>query len=375
MKHLRVSVLLFSSVVALSFASAQAPETHEESVEARVTEVLPATCGSDNHACFLLKLIGTSTTVDGRNFDSVFDPQSFLGADDWTFKTGDRVIVQKQTIDGEERFYVSDIVRRPILLWLFFLFFIVVVGFGGLSALKSFLGMAVSFVILFAFILPAILSGTSPVIASTVGALAIMTVTLVLSHGLHPKTFAALAGTGISLLCTALLAILFSSWSRLFGLADENVTFLLGTYPDMDSRGLLLAGIIIGALGVLDDLTISQASAVFELRRANHSLSPRELYKRAINIGRDHISAAVNTLILAYAGASLPLLLLLTSSPIEPWWILINREVIATEIIRTLVGSIGLLIAVPSTTALASLLVHRLPKRYLEDEHGHAHSH
>ena len=187
-----------------------------------------------------------------------------------------------------------------------------------------------------------------------------MLCTLTFAHGLQPKTWAALGGTLGSLILTGVLATLFSAVAHLTGFADEATLYLLNDFPSLNAQGLLLAGIIIGTLGVLDDITIAQASAVFELHAANATLTAQSLYRRALRIGNDHIAAAVNTLILAYAGSSLPLLLLLSGGHSrENWLTVINREAIATEIIRTLVGSIGLLAAVPFTTFLASRLAVR----------------
>lgn len=372
-RRLPLFLLLLSCIAIPVFAQESEPE--EVTLEAKITELLPATCGTDEHACFSVHLTGLSEAFQNRRIEAVFDPKGFVGAENWKLEAGDRVILQRQMVNGEEHFSISDVTRRLPLAALALLFIVCVVLLGGFAAVRSFLGMIISFAILFLFIMPAILAGRSPILVSVVGSIAIMAATLLLSHGRHPKTWAALAGTSASLIITMILAIIFTWWTKLFGFADEDTVYLLNAYPDLNAQGLLLAGIIIGALGALDDITISQASAVFELKRANPRLGMRDLYTRALTIGKDHISAAVNTLVLAYAGASLPLLLLLTSSPLDPWSTLINREVIATEIVRTLVGSIGLLAAVPLTTILACYLASRRGMRAIPEDHGHTHHH
>jgi uncharacterized membrane protein len=193
-----------------------------------------------------------------------------------------------------------------------------------------------------------------------VGSFIIMIVTFLICHGWDKKTIAAFGGTAVSLIVTALLAYSFSIYASLMGTADEEMLFLLSEFETLDARGILLAAIIIGTLGVLDDVTIAQASAVFELKKANTQMTIQQLYRSAHRIGSDHIAAAINTLILAYVGTSLPLILLVVAIPTgESWLTFLNREMVAQEIVRALVGSIGLLAAVPLTTLFAALLVSR----------------
>lgn len=376
--HLRIAL---HAALLLSFFSPHVLHAQDEepqsSFEAVVTEAADVPCSDGGTGCSRLTLTGASGDFEGEPIVIETDPDDDLGGMRTSYRPGDRVILQTQEIQGERFYFISDQVRRTPLLWLALLFAAAVFAFGGWRSLRSFLGLIASFAVLLAFILPRILAGDPPLVIALLGSFVIMVLTFLLSHGLNRKTAAALAGTAGSLVLTGLLAAGFSVYARLTGTADEEMLFLLQDYPGLDTSGILLAGIIIGSLGVLDDITISQASAVFELRRANALLSARELYRRAVRIGADHIAAAVNTLVLAYAGASLPLLLLLLASPAgEPWWIFLNREMIATEIVRTLTGSIGLLAAVPLTTLIASLLAVRTPASALsgeENAHGHTH--
>jgi uncharacterized membrane protein len=181
-------------------------------------------------------------------------------------------------------------------------------------------------------------------------------VTLYLAHGFSMKTSVALIGTVLSLALTGLLGYAFTYVGSFVGLADENVSIIGGVTEDIDPQGLLLAGLVIGALGVLDDVTVSQASTVWELARANPHVGRRQLVGAGLRVGRDHVAATVNTLVLAYAGASLPLLLLFTVAD-RPVVDIVTMEVVAQEIVRALVGSIGIVAAVPLTTVLAALTV------------------
>jgi uncharacterized membrane protein len=160
----------------------------------------------------------------------------------------------------------------------------------------------------------------------------------------------------LSLVLTGGLAWLFVGWTRLTGLSVEESSYLVMELgAGLNFRGLVLGGIIIGSLGVLDDICVGQASAVFELVNANRNMSWTELFRSGLNIGRDHIAAMVNTLLLAYVGAAMPLMLVFSIYQ-EPLWRRINREPIAEEIVRTLVGSIGLVLAVPIVCLVASLM-------------------
>lgn len=334
-----------------------AQESDQYSFEAEILGISKVACESGELLCDRLSVRAETGPREGQELSVVHDPSDDLSNQNMTFTSGMSIIIQAQEMNGEQIYFVSDVVRRTPIIWLAFLFVAAVFFFGGLGAMRSFLGMAASIAILLFVIIPLILSGYSPLLVTFAGSLLIMVVTFLLCHGWNQKTIAAFLGTGGSLIITIILAAGFSAYARLTGTADEEMLFLLSDFPSLDTRGILLAGIIIGTLGVLDDITISQSSAVFELRKANNRMTAAELYKSAYRIGSDHIAAAVNTLVLAYAGTALPLLLLLVGvSAGESWWTFLNREMIAEEIVRTLIGSIGLLAAVPLTTWIAAAL-------------------
>jgi uncharacterized membrane protein len=275
------------------------------------------------------------------------------------FSPGDRVYVARTVRpDGVDRFYISDFVRTTPLFLIAVLFVGAVVLIGRGRGVRSLLGTLMSLAVIFGFILPQIVAGRSPIWVSVAGSVALVGVATYLTYGVNFKSHAAMMGMILSLILTALIAQVFVTWTRLTGLGAEESAFLvieLGT--ELDFRGVVLSGIIIGALGVLDDICVGQASAVFELARTNREMDWRDLFRSSLNIGRDHIAAMVNTLLLAYVGASLPLMLVFNIYK-EPIWRRINREPITEEIVRTLVGSVGLILAVPITGLIASLLAH-----------------
>ncbi|MEV5607091.1 YibE/F family protein [Streptomyces sp. NPDC052225] len=288
----------------------------------------------------------------GRTFTEVVQPDSPR-----QLHEGQKVIVAYAPDAPENLQYsVTDVNRKLPMALLAGIFAVAVVVVGRLRGLMALIALAVSFLVLTFFILPAILQGSNPLVVAVVGASAIMLIALYMCHGLSARTSVAVLGTLVSLLLIGLLGSLFIGWAALTGNTDDNTGLIHGLYPDIDMSGLLLAGVIIGSLGVLDDVTVTQTSAVWELHEANPTMGWRGLYRAGIRIGRDHIASVVNTLVLAYAGAALPLLLLFSIAQSSVTDVA-NSELVAEEIVRTLVGSIGLVASVPVTTALAALVV------------------
>ena len=261
-------------------------------------------------------------------------------------------------VPGGRAYAVVDRQRSSGMWWLILLTVAVVLIFGRWRGLTSLAGLAVSFLVLVLFVLPAILDGSPPLLVAVVGASAIMFAALYLTHGVSVHTSVAVAGTLASLVLTGLLGAGFTSLLGLTGAGSDDSTYLTAVRSDIDLRGLLLAGIVIGALGVLDDVTVTQAVTVAEL--APGAKSRRSLFNAAIRVGRAHVGSAVNTIVLAYAGASLPLLLLISASS-EPVRHLLTGEFLAQEILRSAVGTIGLVASVPITTGLAALVADRSP--------------
>lgn len=342
---------------------------------AKVERVIEKPCtGAPGTTCRTVEISLRSGPEDGRVTSFELEAPPPLDPD---LDSGDRIrVAALGDAPGGERSYVfADFDRRPPMVWLALAFAALVVLFGRLRGAMSLVGLIVSLAIVLVFIVPAIGHGESALAVAIVGSLAVMLATISLAHGLGVKSLTAMLGTGASLLLVALLALVFTNLAHFTGISSDQATTLsygLG----ISLEGLLLAGMVIGALGVLDDITVSQASTVLALRAANPDLRFGSLYARATDVGRDHVSAAVNTLILAYAGAALPILLIFTARGIE-FGEAVNFEVVARQVVAMLVGSIGLLAAVPLTTGLASLLAVRLPADVLPDadaDHaGHAH--
>jgi uncharacterized membrane protein len=266
------------------------------------------------------------------------------------------VMINQRVDDGSTMVNFIDYERRGSLVWLFAAFVLVSALISGWKGVRSLIGILFSLAIIIFFIIPQILAGKDPVLVSILGSFVFLSFSMYLVYGWTLKTHAAVLGILIALFITGLLSAFFIDFTRLTGFGDENAMFLVQqNAAQISLRGLLLAGMLIGALGVLDDLVISQASSVFELHSANTSLDLKFLYRRAMNIGRDHVASTVNTLVLAYAGASLPMLLLFSMNSGD-YALLSNMSMVAEEIVRTLVGSIGLFLSVPITTFLACLL-------------------
>jgi uncharacterized membrane protein len=291
------------------------------------------------------------------------------------YRVGERVeLYFSPGPDGRVGYVVTDWVRRPALLWLVGLFALVaflVARFKGLRAIAS---TGASLAIVIGYVVPSILAGQDPVLVSLVGVGGILVLAIYFVHGLNWSTTAALIGTFLAVVATMVLAIVFTDLAKLTGLGTEDAIFLIAAAPQVALRGLLLAGLLIGALGALTDITIVQASVVRELAHTDPTLTTRGLYARAMNVGRDHVGSLVNTLVLAYTGAGLSLLILLNVSEVS-FARAFNLELVANEVVHTLVGSIGLVLAVPITTLLAALLFRgdRLPLRTGELAHAHHH--
>lgn len=282
-----------------------------------------------------------------------------MRSDATLLRRGDRLLISiSKTADNVLHAYFVEHVRTPALFWLFLVFSIAILGLSGWKGARSLLSMGFSLLVITRYIIPAILSGYDPLWVSISGSALLLGVTLYLTYGWNRKTHASVLSMCGVLLLAGLLSDLFLSLARLSGQGDENALFLLQFLGQINLRGLLLGGMLIGALGVLDDLVTTQSAAVFEIWEVNPDLSWRDLYRRAMRVGQDHVAATVNTLVLAYAGASLPMLLLFSLGGGD-YLRLINYSFVAEEIVRTLVGSLALIAAVPLTTLIAAWLAKR----------------
>jgi len=273
--------------------------------------------------------------------------------------------------EGEETFQAIDRDRLPVLLGLFAVFAIVIMAFGGKQGARSLTSLVGSFFVILYLLLPQLLKGAPPVLMSVLVSGIVLVLALYSTHGWRRTTHAAFLGTVSTVALTGILASLAVRAAELTGFSSEEAVYLNNSLRGaLDARGLLLGGIIIGILGILDDIAITQASVVAELKSVGERLTNAEIYRRALRVGKEHVGALVNTLALAYTGSALPLLLVFVSER-TPALVALNSETVATEIVRTIVGSLGLIMAVPLTTALAVLLVKPGDEGH---EHGHGRS-
>lgn len=336
----------------------------------------------------VLSVQATEGEYEGSTFEIDYGKRQII-APGSLLKPGDQILISiSEPPNMAPQAYYVDFVRSQSLALLFIIFVLVTLVISGKKGARSLISMGFSLTVIMAYILPSILQGKDPVQVSVVGAFFILAVTLYMVYGWTIKTHSAVIGTLIALLLTGLAADYFVSLTHMTGFGSEEAMFLSQQAGSavIDFRGLVLGGIIIGSLGVLDDLVITQASVIFELYLLDPEQPWRALYRRGMRIGQDHVAATVNTLVLAYTGAALPLLLLVSGAGAD-WFAFINREFVTEEILRTLVGSLGLMAAVPLTTAVACWAAKSMPRMgrirpYLGpalnadfDDEPHAHHH
>ena len=369
-----------------SATAAPAADMQGQVYKARVVAVLesrPITLGDHRQTSQKVRIRLLEGPLAGTEMVMDFGQRQTLPSD-MHLSVGDEILVNVlRRPDGGLIVYFVDFVRLRAMFILFLVFAFFTIAVGGWKGLRGLLGMAFSFLVIFLFILPQILHGHNPVVVTVLGSAVLLGVTLYLIYGWTLKTHAAVLGILAALVITGVLAQYFVVLSRLTGFGSEDALYLIQfSTVRIDIRGLVLAGMLVGALGVLDDLAITQSSVVFQLYATDPTLSFRALYRRAMQVGRDHVAATVNTLVLAYTGGVLPMLLLFYLTNEHPLQVL-NYEFVAQEIISMMVGSLGLIAAVPLTNLLAVSLAHYRERlgpleRYLgppDRGEGHVHVH
>lgn len=267
---------------------------------------------------------------------------------------GDTVIVAPDTIGGSG-YVILDKLRIPGVLVGLAAFFLLAILFGGIRGVTSLFGLAASLGILAYGVIPAIIAGHDALTVSVIGAFSIAVISILLAHGVNKRSGIALGSTLVTLIGAVVFSIIAVTLAKLSGSGTEEAVYLqIGSLPSLNLQGLLLGGMIIGTLGVLDDVTTAQVAAVEEIGIADSSLTRKELYKRGLRVGREHIASLVNTLALAYAGASFPLFLLFAANGGPPLWVVLNAEYVMEEVVRAIVGGASLVIAVPISTFAAA---------------------
>lgn len=309
-------------------------------------------------------------TRDGEVYQ-VDTTQGYVEGLRYDIKEGTQVLLEINKGEDGTQAYLADVVRTDGLLLIFLLFCALTIAVGYWRGLFALVGLGLTLGVLFGFVFPRILAGGNPVLITAAGGVIILAVNMHLSHGFSRRTFVAFLSTLGGFFLALLASVLFVKLAHLSGLASEEANFLFwrfgsSTYP----QGILLAAILLGALGVLDDITVTQTETVAELKHANPNFTAQELYARAMRVGRHHIASTVNTLVLAYVGASLPLFLLFLSTPGLTFGQFLNTEQVAEEIVRTLAGTAALVLTVPLSTWLAALVV-----RSSDADHGDGHAH
>jgi uncharacterized membrane protein len=337
-------ILITLSVLTLtSRVYAQQPDIPEK-MKGTITEITV----ENNIRTINIQLVdGNNVTTKVTEVDPNYSVEYFKN---------DKVVVQKLTVGEETKYIITDFDRLGYLGFLFFVFVVLAIVVGKKYGIYSLLGMGLSFLVILKFILPQITKGGNPVFITVVASIFIIPITFYLSHGINKKTHVAVVSTFISLVITSIFAAISVNLAKLTGFSSDEAMFLKLGNSAINMKGILLSGIIIGFLGVMDDVTVSQAAIVTKLAKTKRNMNVTNLYKNAMDIGKDHITSMINTLIFVYAGASLPLLLMFIQSDANAFEVL-NTEIIADEIVRTLVGSIGLIISVPIATLLAALTI------------------
>ncbi len=370
-------VILFILFLFIPAGSISAQELHHDLQGVWRAEVLEVV-KEEQGVVLGTRIENSIQTLRAVLLDGVREGEEITFENDYLeLKPGDKFYVDYMvTIDGREFYSVREIDRRFSMLFLLGIFVATILIFGGMQGLRSLISLAGSLLVIIYVLVPTLVQGISPVPVSIAVAGAVLFCAIFFTHGFNRRSLIAYAGTMIAVGITGLLAYFSIQGTGLTGFSsDESIYLNFNTGGQLDFVGLLLAGVIIGALGVLDDIAVTQVAVVRELFSTDQTLTRAEVYHRAVRIGKEHVGALVNTLVLAYTGVALPILLLFSMSE-STLFAILNREIFATEIVRSLVGSIGLVLTVPITTLLAVwFLYHERGNGIEEKNHGHHHYH
>ncbi len=360
--------LLFSAALLLflgvfSPVKANIDEYSPVNLRARITSKQEVPCAYDDEsACFNFAL----TLQEGELADEVIEVLGVVGfrgelsyAD---YQVGDDVFVLEHFFGDEGGYDIVGPVRENAIIFLVGLFIVCVIAIGRWQGVGSIIGLVISIFTLFAITIPMIIDGWNPILAGFIGALLILIGSIYFSHGFNPKTTIALLSTVIGLAFVAILALVFVYLAKLTGLGDDNSIFLIQEIGgSVDLRGVLFSSFLIAGIGIIDDITVNQVAALVQIHKANPKLSQHQLYTRSMELGRDHVSSMVNTLFIAYASASMPLAMLWQIRNVSISEIL-NSNVFAEEIVRTIIGSLGLVLIVPIVSYVAAYFIARADK-------------
>jgi len=340
---------------------AQTNQPKQEYINGRIFEISTETKipGDTAEQFFYLQKIKVRTADTAEIIDVQAGTQLQPLSENQRYRMGTSVILVKQKDAADQiQYAIADTYRIPAMLWLLIGFLLLVLLTSRKKGFFAILGMFMSLAVLSFFIVPQIIQGQNPVVIALIGSIAVAVITVYMSHGWNLESHLAIASMMLSLLAVGLLSYAAVEAAHLAGLGSEDASYLqFGTTAKVNLQGLLLGGMMIGALGVLDDITLAQISVIHQLHDAKPEMEFGELYRRGLEVGKDHVASLVNTLILAYAAGSLPLFLLFSMNTSQPAWVTLNSEVIAEEVVRTLTGSIGIVLAVPIATFIASYFI------------------
>jgi uncharacterized membrane protein len=357
---LAVIFLVLAAILNVGHTSAQSTSQNKSFYRGHIVDVHKQQGSADQATVKLLSGPDKGQTVTAPTGALI----SSLDVTPPHYRSGDLVLVSRQVNDNTAPSYVVvDHYRIPYVLWILAIILVVAVYFAGIRGIGSIVGLLLSVLVIAKFIIPQVLHGGSPYLATAVGIMLISGIGIFIAHGFSRRTSLALISTILTLIIAVGLAALSVRLLHLSGVSSEDIYLLSSTRPDLNIQGLLLCGTLITLIGVLDDITVGQAAAVEEIHRANSKLHTVELYRRGLRIGREHIASLINTLVLVYVGTSFLFIVYLSVISPYPLLVNLNSELIMEEIGRSLVGSSALILAVPLTTILTAKFLPRQQKK------------
>lgn len=361
------SLLLFLANVSLVSAHPQdEPGYKEEFVRGKVIDVVKEGTESFSGISIFIQNLKVKIS-EGPEKDKVVEIEKSISPkfSEQKVLEGQEVIVKKTSSDTSTQYFIYEPFRLNILLYVAIFFFLFIVFVAGKRGIGAVAGLAISVLVIIFYIIPQIIQGQDPLLICILGSIAILLTSTYIAHGISFKTTIAVLGTAVSLLFAAGISIFLVNMLHIFGLGSEDIYNLqMGDKASINPKGLLLGSILIGTLGALNDITTTQAITMFTLVRENPKQKILDLFEKGMVIGKEHIASLINTLVLAYAGSSLAVFIFFGLNPSNlPWWVILNNEATVEEIVRSLGGSIALILAVPLTTLLAAWFALRFHKR------------
>lgn len=353
----KILILTFLITIVSFFApKTEAQEFKDTKFRAKVTEISKEQC-EENTNCTKFSMEVIDGERNGEIIESTIANIENVDPQNKYLKVGDRVIVQEFQIVNDFQFVILGPVRELPILLLTVLFVILILAIARFQGLGSLTGLGISIFALFGITTPMVLNGQSPILAGYLGAIIVLLTSIFLSHGINRKSLIALASSFVGLIIISILTWIFIDLARLSGFgADDAINLLSESRNVLDMRGILFASIIVGGIGVLDDITINQVSAMEQIYKADPKQNWKELFSKSMQLGKDHIASLVNTLFIAYASASMPLVMVLQATN-SNFFDIVNSDQFAEEIVRAIIGSMGLILVVPISSLIGAYII------------------